>query len=160
MAEVVVQQNTELSCVVIPLSGMQLLLPNICVAEILPWRRVKVLEDAPDWCLGILGWRGESIPVIRFERLGNSVAEDRKVGRCMIVMNRSRTSDAIPFYALAAEGLPRMLQLTDDDLENVPAKLGKAEVASVRVGTESAIIPDLKVIEQHVSELARARKRA
>ncbi|MFP6834733.1 MAG: chemotaxis protein CheW, partial [Pseudomonadales bacterium] len=160
MAEVVAQQSTELSCVVIPLSGMQLLLPNICIAEILPWRRVKVLEDAPDWCLGILGWRGESIPVIRFERFSSSLHEDRKVGRCMIVMNRSRTADAIPFYALAAEGLPRMLQLTDGDLENVPAKLGKAEVATVRVGTESAIIPDLKVIEQHVSELANARKRA
>lgn len=47
MAEVVAQQSTELSCVVIPLSGMQLLLPNICIAEILPWRRVKALEDAP-----------------------------------------------------------------------------------------------------------------
>ncbi len=160
MAEIVAQQITELSCVMIPLNGMQLLLPNICIAEILPWRRVKVLDDAPDWCLGLLGWRGESIPVIRFERFNNTSAEDRKVGRCMIVMNRARTADAIPFYALAADGLPRMVQLTEDDLTNIPTKLGKAEVVSLRVGTETAVIPDLKLIEQHVSELTKSRQRA
>lgn len=160
MAAVVAQQVTELSCVLIPLNEMQLLLPNICVAEILPWRRVKVLEGAPDWCLGLLGWRGEAIPVVRFERFNNTMAEDRKVGRCMIVMNRARTSGSIPFYALAAEGLPRMLQLTDDDLTNVPTKLGRAEVMALRVGTESAIIPNLELLEQHVSELSRLKKRA
>ena len=69
MTASVAQQITELSCVMLPLNGIQLLLPNVCVAEIVPWRRVKVLEDAPDWCLGLLGWRGESIPVVVFRRL-------------------------------------------------------------------------------------------
>jgi chemosensory pili system protein ChpC len=160
MTAAVAQETIEMSCVMIPLNGTQLLLPNICVAEILPWRRVKVLADAPEWCLGLLGWRGESIPVVRFERFNKTSIEDRRVGRCMIVMNRARTSDSIPFYALAAEGLPRMVQLTDDDLTNVPTQLGKAEVISLRVGTEAAIIPNLELIEQHVSELAKARKRA
>jgi chemosensory pili system protein ChpC len=144
----------------IPLNGTHLLLPNICVAEILPWRRVKMLEDAPNWCLGLLGWRGESIPVVRFERLNKTSVEDRRVGRCMIVMNRAHASQTIPFYALAAEGLPRMVQLTDDDLDNVPTKLGPAEMISLRVGTEPAIIPNLEFVEQQVAALIKARKRA
>ena len=45
MAAVVAEDLTELSCVLIPLDGTRLLLPNISVAEILPWRRVKVLAD-------------------------------------------------------------------------------------------------------------------
>ena len=159
MTASVAQQITELSCVMLPLNGIQLLLPNVCVAEIVPWRRVKVLEDAPDWCLGLLGWRGESIPVVRFERLNKTLVEESKVGRCMIVMNRTCRTDGIPFYALAADGLPRMVQLTDDDLSNVPTKLGEAEVASLRVGTESAIVPNLELIERRVSGLAKATKR-
>ena len=63
MVAVVAEDLTELSCVLIPLDGARLLLPNISVAEILPWRRVKALNDGPDWCLGLLGWRGETIPV-------------------------------------------------------------------------------------------------
>ena len=27
------------------------------------------MEDAPPWCLGLLGWRGETVPVIQFETL-------------------------------------------------------------------------------------------
>ena len=56
MAAVVAQELTELSCVMIPLNGTQLLLPNVSIAEILPWRRVKALENGPQWCLGVLNF--------------------------------------------------------------------------------------------------------
>ena len=50
----------------IPLADTHLLLPNVTIAEILPWRRIKPLADGPKWCLGLLGWRGET-------RAGDSV---------------------------------------------------------------------------------------
>ncbi len=153
MAALMAQEQSELSCVLIPLNAGNLLLPNVCVAEILLWRRIKNLKDAPDWCLGLLGWRGQSIPVVRFERLNKSTNEERKTGRCMIVMNRARSSDGLAFYALAAEGLPRMVQLTDADLSNEPRKLGPAEVAVVKLGTETATIPNLEFIESSIRQL-------
>lgn len=157
MAAVMSEELNELSCVLIPLDGTQLLLPNVSVAEILPWRRVKVLKDTPDWCLGLLGWRGETIPVIRFEAMNGDGAATRKAGRCMIVMNRARSSNGLPFYALAAEGLPRMLQLTADDLSNQSGRLGPAESVAVKLGTESAVIPNLDFIETRIAELAAGR---
>jgi len=156
MSAAVAQELSELSCVLIPLNDAALLLPNVCVAEILPWRRVKTVPNLPPWCLGMLGWRGELVPVVRFERLNDDQFEDRKMGRCMVIMNRTRLADGIPFYAIAAEGLPRMLQLAEDDLSNVPGKLGAAEVVSLRVGTETAVIPNLELLEQSVSELKRS----
>jgi len=155
MAAVVAEELTEVSCVLIPLEGVRLLLPNVSVAEILPWRRVKVLDEAPEWCLGLLGWRGETIPVIRFESLNGGGDAARRAGRCMIVMNRARTASGLPFYALAAEGLPRMLQLTSDDIANEPGRLGPAETVHVRVGTESAVIPNLEFVEREVASLVR-----
>lgn len=153
MAAVVAEEATELSCVLIPLDGTRILLPNVSVAEILPWRRVKVLDRAPDWCLGLLGWRGETIPVVRFESLNGGGAEARKAGRCMIVMNRARTASGLPFYALAAEGLPRMLQLTADDVSSESGRLGPAESVRVRVGTEAAVIPNLEFVEGELASL-------
>lgn len=155
MAAVVAEEIVELSCVMIPLEGTQLLLPNICIAEILPWRRVKVLGDAPEWCLGLLGWRGEMVPVVRFENLNGRRDPVRRSGRCMVVMNRARNARGLPFYALAAEGLPRMVQLTAEDLANESSRLGCAESVAVRVGTESAVIPNLEFIEGAVAKLLR-----
>ena len=82
MTAAVAQKISELSCVIIPLQGLQLLLPSVCIAEILPWRRIKPLKDGPEWCLGELGWRGEAVPVIRFERLNQPSADTPGSGRC------------------------------------------------------------------------------
>lgn len=156
MAAVVAEEElTELTCVMIPLEGAQLLLPNVCIAEILPWRRVKALGETPPWCLGLLGWRGEMVPVVRFETLNGAPGPARKTGRCMVVMNRARNARGLPFYALASEGLPRMVQLTADDLANEPCRLGVAEAMVVKVGTESAVIPNLNAIETAVAKLVR-----
>lgn len=155
MEAAVVEELSELSCVLIPMEGTHLLLPNVCVAEILPWRRVKALGDTPPWCLGLLGWRGEMVPVVRFENLNGHPGPARKTGRCMVVMNRARNAQGLPFYALAAEGLPRMVQLAADDLTSEPCRLGAAESVVVKVGTETAVIPNLDVIERAVAKLLR-----
>ena len=154
-APAVAQEPSELSCVLIPLEEGQLLLPSVCVAEIMPWRRIKVLPEAPDWCLGLLGWRGEAVPVIRFEHL-NRPGEGRRPGRCLVVMNRTAGS-AAPFYALAAEGLPRLVQLVESDLSEKDDQPGPAETRIVRVGAEPASIPRMSFLEQQVGALQLGR---
>lgn len=154
MTAVAVANNPEeLACVLIPLCGTQLLLPQVCVAEILPWRRIKTLNGAPDWCLGVLGWRGEAVPVVRFERLNQSRQEVPSLGRCLVIMNRTSEDAALPFYALAAEGLPRLVQVAGTDLASDSAKPGRAESQIVRLGAENAAIPRLNFVEQQVSRL-------
>ena len=45
---------------------------------------------------------------MRFEVLNGASSEARKSGRCLVVMNRARHSTGLAFYAIAAEGLPRL----------------------------------------------------
>jgi hypothetical protein len=71
------------------------------------------------------------------------------------VMNRARNARGLPFYALAAEGLPRMVQLTAEDLTSESGRLGPAEAVVVKVGTETAAIPNLEIIEKAVAKLVR-----
>jgi chemosensory pili system protein ChpC len=153
MAEVVLEDLSELSCVLIPLQGTQLLLPNISVAEILSWRRVKMLKDAPVWCLGLLGWRGEAIPVVRFEALNDDAETERKTGRCIVVMNRAHCAQGLPFYAIAANSMPRMVQLTASDIRGTPGESGPAELVTVHLGAETAVVPNLEYIESAIAGL-------
>jgi chemosensory pili system protein ChpC len=152
-AAAVANEPAELPCVLLPLQGGQLLLPSVCVAEIIPWRRVQALDGAPDWCLGLLDWRGETVPVIRFERLNVASGPCPPRGRCLVVMNRTGAEIRAPFYALAVEGLPRLVQLADGDLTDLEAATGRAESRGVRIGTEAASIPDLAFVEQQVAVL-------
>jgi chemotaxis signal transduction protein len=157
MSVLVAQEPAELSCLLIPLAqGTQLLLPGVCIAEVLPWRRIKPLADAPEWCLGVLGWRGEVVPTIRFELLHREKTDVSAAGRCLVVMNRTQSSAGMPFYALAAAGLPRMVQLTGDDLGAGEGPSGRAVAQVVRVGTETAWIPDLGFLESQVRRLVGA----
>lgn len=146
-------EATELSCVVIPVGGRTLLLPNVCIAEILPWRRIKPLQNGPAWCMGFFGWRGQTVPVLNFAGFDDTPAQAQTASRCMIVMNRARNAQGPAFYALAADALPRMLQLTGEDLQSADGTLQAADVMHVKVGTEAVTIPDLGYLERNVAKL-------
>lgn len=151
-AAVMANETNELSCVVIPASGEQLLLPNVCVAEIVPWRRIKVLEDGPAWCLGYMGWRSLTIPVVHYGGFGEKRLP-AQTPRCLVVMNRARTTSGVDFYALVADALPRMVQLIDADLTTEGDYLSGVNAMQVAFGTETATIPDLAYLETRISDL-------
>jgi chemosensory pili system protein ChpC len=154
MAAVVAEATPELACVMIPLLGTHLLLPSVSVAEIVPWRRVRRDPEHPAWCLGVLGWRGEAVPVVQFEILnGASEKLSIKPGRCLVVMNRTRRASGRAFYAVAAAGLPRIVHLADGDVQNASARLGAAETATVKLGTEGAVVPNLSFVEEQIAAL-------
>ena len=154
-AAAVADPANELSCVLIPTPGVQLLLPNVCVAEIVPWRRIKVLAEGPRWCMGHVGWRGKNLPVVHYGGFADEEGQPPSA-RCLVVMNRARHSSGPAFYALAAQGLPRMLQLMEDDIRNLDDPLGPADAMQVEVATEAAVIPNLAFIEDCLAKLGKS----
>ena len=52
-----------LSCVMIPVSGRQLLLPNVSIAEVVDFAGEDAGASTPDWLVGYLNWRGLDLPV-------------------------------------------------------------------------------------------------
>ena len=47
---------------VIPLQKSTIMLPNASVAAIIPSQPLKRVHDTPDWCIGVLAWRGVQVP--------------------------------------------------------------------------------------------------
>ena len=145
----------EVSCVILPLGEIQLVVPAVCVAEVLPWRIPATLNGVPRWCQGTVNWHGAVIPVVDQELLDASDdGEAPEAGRCLAVINRT-TPDAVwPFYALVVRGIPRLVQVAQMDLAAERGPEGPGELLRVKVGTELLVIPDLARLEGEVAGLA------
>jgi len=143
----------DINCVVLPIGDQNLLVPSVCVAEVLPWRRFREASSTPKWMVGVLTWRGDSIPVVRFENLNGLTEEASRDCECVAVMNRCGTPQGPEFYAIATDGLPRMIQVNEQSLLPEQAELGVAESAAVQLGSEVLRIPNLGYIEERLQAL-------
>lgn len=135
----------------IPLREMNLLLPNVAVAEIGSYRAPEVQADMPEWFLGMVKWREQRIPVISLEAVcGLSVPSNPVFSRLMIVNSVSPDS-AVKYYAIVTAGLPGLIQFGEETADEVVEYEGDSLKCVVRIGNEEAVIPDLEYL-QHLLE--------
>ena len=66
----------ELATLLIPMSGEQLVLPNVTVAEIIPYIEPQAHNDKPDWYLGVFNWRNIDVPLVSFETINGESADN------------------------------------------------------------------------------------
>ena len=143
--------DLELPCILAPIAGGQLLLPNVAVAEVLRSQRVRGSDGLPSWCAGRFMWRGVIVPLLIFEQANDGEGEPPASGSAdgVLVMNRTREMAGVGYYGLVTRGTPRLLRLADEDLEIVAgAPLRSAELARVQLGEDHAIIPRLAYLEE------------
>ena len=143
--------DQDMGCLLLPVGPISLIVPSVCVAEVLPWRRVRPLSDCPNWLLGVLHWRGGDVPVARYEPLNGAEDSFPQTGRYVVILNRCRSVNSLPFYALATDAMPRMVQLGAADVSPQQIHLGVAESAALRLGAEQARVPNLGFIEDQMA---------
>lgn len=146
------RDHGEVACLVLPLDECDLLVPNDCVAEVMPWRRVKPAPGMPRWCLGTLVWRNHTVVVVDFSILSGVREQPRLNRRALVVMNRITVREGCAFYALSCAGLPRVFRTTEEELREAPAAEScPGALAAIQLGTDTAFIPDLRHIEDEVN---------
>lgn len=130
---------------IIPLQGCNLLLPNVAVAEVVPYIRPRVVDAAPEWLLGAISWRGLKIPLISYDRLYGS--KDAGLNQARIaVFNTIDRSNGIKFYAIVTAGIPQLKRVSDESLQAQSDEKDGA-VCHVKVGDIDALVPDLMTLE-------------
>jgi chemosensory pili system protein ChpC len=150
-AEIVTQDGVKkVASLLIPLHDKQLVLPNVTVAEIIPYRAPTVIGDNAGWLLGQLEWRNVHIPVISYELM--SGAERPSIeGARLAVINGTGTNRNLPFYAILIQGIPRLTHIKEDDIVSVEAMhSGPYDQMAVSLSGEQAMIPDLEMIENEL----------
>ncbi|MFV1972195.1 MAG: chemotaxis protein CheW [Thiohalobacterales bacterium] len=137
----------------IPLRGVNMLLPSISVAEVSNYHMPRELPDTPEWLLGSILWRDQTVPVISLEVLcGENMPANLVYSRIMII-NSIRTDSPVQFYAIVAAGLPRLMQFDENTADGMEPSTLDALQCRVSVDRATAVIPDLDYIqgllEQH-----------
>jgi chemosensory pili system protein ChpC len=148
---------SEIVTMLLPAKGRNLLIPNVCFAEIIRLSPPRKVDNTPGWFRGMASWRGLEIPVVSYEALNDdpfvAVESDLKAA----VLNSVVEGDELPFYAIATQGTPRLVRVTPEEIVQCEgATIGPAELMAANVCGEEVGLPNLAWIEQELLKVMRA----
>ena len=140
--------------VLIQVTDARLLLPNATIAEVLSFASPDAMENAPDWMLGKIRWRGWQLPLVSFSRFAGIAEEDGGLGSKVVVLKNLGGDAKRPFFALLTQGFPRLVTVTEGVLatEADGAGLPAGVLARVRLNEDDALLPDLVALEERIGE--------
>jgi len=136
--------------VLIQIAGGRLLLPNAAIAEVLSFADPSPIDNAPDWLLGNIRWRGWQLPLIAFSRLAGITSERGGMGSRVIVLKALGGDPHMPYFAVLTQGFPRLVTVSAAALvseESEDDTLPEGVRARVLLNDEQALVPDLERIE-------------
>ena len=144
-----ITQEEEIPCMLLPLVGITLLVPNVSVAEMAPIQPLSRQDHHPTWMLGFYDWRERQVPVLSYEVLsGQEKPRPNPRGR-IAVLNNTGVSDTLPFIAITTEGIPRMVRVSSEDIIENDEKEKKAyDLMTVVVGMENLVVPNITALEK------------
>ena len=144
--------------VLIQIAGSQLLLPNAATVEVLSYADPDPIGDVPDWLLGQIRWRGWRLPLVSFARIAGTHTPGSAIGTKMIVLKALGGDPKLPYFALVAQGFPRLVTISRD---NMIVDSEHAEVMPdgirlrVMFNQDVALVPDLDAAERMIVEVLR-----
>ena len=136
----------------LPLFVMRLVLPNTCIAEIINFTDLEPVENPLSWLLGTMQWRGLRIPVVSFEAANGMPFPDNARKKRVAVLNGISGNEELAFYAIAMQGIPRLISLDKTNLNTITSPDVKFPLAQEQamIGSQSVVIPNLEKLEQQI----------
>lgn len=149
--------SEEIRGVLIQVEGARLLLPNASIAEVLSYADPEPVDNAPDWLLGRIRWRGWQLPLVAFARIAGLASEHAGLGNKVVVLKALGGDAKAPFFALLTQGFPRLVTVPRNALALDGQYKGKGGLptgvqARVLLNDDAALIPDIAAIESAIRE--------
>lgn len=156
-------EHRELYSLLIPLRQERLLVPRMCVAEVIAFVETEreIDDDVPDWYLGTVEWNGRQLPVLSFDGTRAEDASTKKRGRTRIVVFHAVTGVLKGgYYGILTQGFPQLVRVNPDvltlDAER-PLPPDQPALCRVRMIHEFPLIPDVERIEQMLADVREHR---
>jgi chemosensory pili system protein ChpC len=151
-------ESKELYSLLIPLQNERLLVPRMCVAELIAFADAARTRDdtAPEWYLGAIEWNNRRLPVVSFD---GPRADERKSkrNRARVVVFHALTQELKGgYYGILTQGFPQLVRVNADVLgleTEQPVPEGIPALCRARMIHEYPLIPDLERIEQTIAAL-------
>lgn len=141
--------QTDIRGVLITVNQGRLLLPNASVAEVITFSDPEPVENAPDWLLGRIRWRGWRLPLLSFSRFAGWSQEEGQLGAKVAVLKALGGNPKLPFFAVLSQGFPRLVTVTESmltelhDMKDLPLGIH----SKVVLNDDPAVVPDLLSLE-------------
>jgi chemosensory pili system protein ChpC len=153
--------HKELYSLLIPLRAERLLVPRMCIAEVIPFADTERRRDAdtPDWMLGTIDWNGRRLPVVSFDRADPTEQPKgrKRPSRARIVVFHAITNRLKGgYFGILTQGFPQLVRVNPDvvtlDTETpIPEDL--PVLCRVRMIHEFPLIPDIERLEEMLADL-------
>ncbi|EHY77638.1 chemotaxis protein [Stutzerimonas stutzeri ATCC 14405 = CCUG 16156] len=153
MSQMVVSPDAQssLTGLLMPLADRMLLMPNVAVAELIPYRAPQPVQGMPEWFLGQVQWRDLSLPLLSFEAASSGQPQPVGSAARVAVLNAVGGRDHVKFIALLVQGIPHSIKV-DASLARADVALAPLELDAVNLGDVQARIPDLIGLEQKLAD--------
>jgi chemosensory pili system protein ChpC len=140
------RRPAEVNCLLMPIGGGALLLPNILVAEVVGFSAPDPQADAPSWFAGRIEWRGLTVPLIRLETL-LGVDAVPGAGRRIAILNALEEQTDTPFLGIVLQGIPALVRVRAAELEDDPEEgRGGPVLRRLRYQGQPVVVPDLEAL--------------
>jgi chemosensory pili system protein ChpC len=141
--------------VAITVTEGRLLLPNATIAEVITYSEPEPVENAPEWLLGRIRWRGWRLPLVSFARLAGYSDSEGERGSKVAVLKALSGHARLPYFAMLTQGFPRLTTVAPDALQ-IDATidpLPEGVLSQVLLRDESVAIPDLARVETLIMDV-------
>ena len=141
----------EIYCQLVPLRQLRLIVPRICIAEVIRYVPPQRQGPQPGWFRGLVPWTTLRVPVISFEDLcGREAGEPGGRTRIAIVNAMSGRLET-GYYGILTEGFPQLVRVNHGVMKPDERQAWPADgpvVCQIRMINEYPLSPDLPRIEE------------
>jgi chemosensory pili system protein ChpC len=149
----------ELYSLLIPLQTERLLVPRMCVAEVIAFADAAKTRDdaAPDWFLGAIEWNNRRLPIVSFDGQRGDERKSKRSRTRVVVFHAITDAVKGGHYGILTQGFPQLVRVNGDVLgveneQGLPA--GLPALCRARMIHEYPLIPDLERLERMIGEMA------
>jgi len=144
----------ELYSLLVPLADERLIIPRVCVAEVVRFTAPEQIEGSQNWMLGTINWSGRALPVIAFEgTIGKDIPAT--TGRTRVVVFYSSTGKLkTGYFGIITQGFPQLVRVNRevlklDSTEGWPE--GAPVFCRVKMINEFPLVPNLEAVEAMIA---------
>jgi len=146
-------QPKELYSLLIPLQGERLLVPRVCVAEVIGYvepERSAENGELPEWYLGRVDWNARRVPVVSFEGMSGEATRTRAGRTRIVIFHALGGALSVGFYGVITQGFPQLVRVNPDVLSAELERPWPEELpvlCRTRMINEYPLIPDMERLE-------------
>ena len=150
--------SKELYSLLIPLRSERLLVPRMCVAEVIAFADAARSRDdaAPEWYLGAIEWNNRRLPVVTFDSQGGDERKSKRSRTRVVVFHAITQELKGGFYGILTQGFPQLVRVNADVLgldTEQPVPPDFPALCRARMIHEYPLIPDVERLEKMIATM-------